>query len=464
MKKRSLSCFLIVILSLTLLLSFYVPNIQAFDGTGGEFGNWVWDGANRLLTIVANSTANAGNTEANAYACVDVTNAIDYYGWNATYDKSSEDKHFEYNFRIEIGNGTETTWFVDTQVQILGRNYTDTTSDFFIKVKNNGHLRFGEVINLVAKSTTKGVAVITHLTPYETNIIDVDTGGEALLYSCYFQRSPTAKRFLITGTGTIKLWNCILEYRSVIRYGNSNSEIFNVIATYPDTGFSNWMGTVDRYTCYSSVYADVYVSWNFPITLRNVYSRLGAYFIRAPNLQADVHVVDADVDNWNIYFYGTNYGGKIFREYTMDVTLHHVNGSYFEGANITLTYHGNGGGYIGSWLTNSTGQIPSQTIVSGFYNMTGGSNIYTYNPYNVVIAAEGYRTKEWNFSVIAMEAWNFAMFPETEPETSTEYVYDFVTPMGMGLGLAVVFGIIFSMVIVKRREPKPLEETEYESY
>lgn len=59
--------------------------------------------------------------------------------------------------------------------------------------------------------------------------------------------------------------------------------------------------------------------------------------------------------------------------------------------------------YDFSGLTNSTGQIPTQTLTMGFYNQTGGDTIYSYNPYLLTITFDGYQTYMQTFNITQKE-------------------------------------------------------------
>jgi len=57
---------------------------------------------------------------------------------------------------------------------------------------------------------------------------------------------------------------------------------------------------------------------------------------------------------------------------------------------VTIDYRGQGGGRVGSWLTDADGRIPEQTISKGYYDQAGGNTLYSYEPFVLRIGSSEY--------------------------------------------------------------------------
>ncbi len=98
------------------------------------------------------------------------------------------------------------------------------------------------------------------------------------------------------------------------------------------------------------------------------------------------YLINVESDKWNFYW-GTGYN-NVYRQYTYDVTVIDGNGFAIPNANVTLK--DNTGRGVFSLLTNSTGQIPSEIVSRGVYNVTGGDTMYDFGPFTLTATASGY--------------------------------------------------------------------------
>lgn len=110
-----------------------------------------------------------------------------------------------------------------------------------------------------------------------------------------------------------------------------------------------------------------------------------------------VYLVDCDLDNWLIYWSGNNDDVTVYRQYSFDVVV--LNGDitdFVEDANVTLWHNGS---VVSSYLSNSSGWIPSQVLTYGWYNETGDDSMYGGTPYTLTITHPDWATYNSTFYI-----------------------------------------------------------------
>lgn len=435
-----------IILMLSLVV-FIVPSVKAFVGSNGEYGNWSWDETNKILRIVANATVGAGHSETNAFGFVDITNAIDYYGWSAQYNKSYSGTQFEFSFRIVIGDGSTTTWFVDTEKQVTFTDGIVSTDQHVIQLTAHGHVRLGILHDATTKRTSKGC-----------HIISLDTDNHCLFgpdwdsryyyfYSSAFSAHESLPAYgggysrIMVGEDS-KIYNCILN--GVAFAVRASGDVFNVVVTKGLYGVRlGHASPIDKLTLYGVYYAiSPYGADN--LTVKNVFARGNTYLFDCGAITTDKYAINVDADSWNFRWSGNN-TAKVIRQYEFDLAVTHPNGTAFEGVSVTIW---NNQGQVGTWLTDSNGEIPTQILSMGHYNQNGGNTIYSYNPYRIKIESEEYDTIDYNFTLSDKTAWKIPM-KTSEPAHAGASDGSLVTTLFFAaIG---VCGLIISGIIVRKK-------------
>jgi len=150
---------------------------------GGErfkigYKSIVFDSVNNLITIVGDATC--GNTEANACGFNDIYNEdLSNDTWKCI-DANPSNISYEIGCKIEIGDGTTTTWFVDTNKQVVFNSTTVNQSYVkLIDVKANSHLRFGQVEDATDKLSSSGVSIHSADTSHTLTYLIYGSGSNA---------------------------------------------------------------------------------------------------------------------------------------------------------------------------------------------------------------------------------------------------------------------------------------------
>ena len=377
----------------------------------------------------------------------DLWNASDVNNWNIINNTCNT--QFKFWCKLQIGDGSILTWFADVSKQVL---FADgiTTGDYqrYIDVKQYATFRLGTKESAGNRRTYQGCSLIDLDITYYNSMIQASHATQAYiyLYSCHFidVREPFQKGTWVEAT---EMWNCIFTGRSYPYFKTiSNAQIYNTIVSsyygfYAQFGgviseLDNFFVSAEHYCFYiQGVWVD--------FTFSNAKAFGGNYLFRLENVNNDVYAINVEwtSDNWVLKW--SDSSGKLYRQYTFNLELQCKNNTYLENANVTLSYSGQNGGIIGSWLTNSTGQIPEQTLSMGFYNQTGGNTIYDYNPYNLTVTKTGFLTYIENFTLTKEIDWNICLVDES--------VLEDAILLAIIAFIIALFSILLILILTKKR-------------
>jgi len=359
-------------------------------------------------------------------------------GWGVVSKQGNN--QYKYDAKLQIGDGDVPTYFAEENNQILFTSGVQRV----IEVTYNGHYRLGKVVSESEKLSESG----SHLKT-EHNSAEIYAEGSLEIYSSLLTAEGnrlTINFYGIDNTTSLKIWssaifqdvdttinpspNSIVDiYRLTAQKGTSALRPLTGIATYNDI-------LIHSYTraFYTQASAD-------PI-FKNIVIKNSSYIAYATFYTGDFKIINGISDNWAFFWSGTC-TGEIYRQYEFDLNTTFSNATAIENANVTLSYYGEGGGTISSWLTFSNGSIPTQTLTMGFYNQTGGNTIYDYNPYSIAITKDGYQTYSKNFTLGEKTDWTIAL----QTETSGDGVY-----MGYGLAfLTLIIGLVIGVLVGSKK-------------
>jgi hypothetical protein len=301
---------------------------------------------------------------------------------------------------IEIGSGVALT-------QTLSLIYLRTVEvggatelcNYYLQVDSGGTATFGTLQSSVVKSTSSGCGIESMSATTKTAKSIYNNGGTLNIYGTVITVASGTVDTLVSGVGsTTRIYNSVFYS---IDLAGTGYDVFNLNDQYStgspyalDARSQTLSGTFNNLKVTKAQYViGITHSVGADTTLSNLYSRNGTYLLYAQdastNFAYNVWLINPDIDYWKLST-NTYWKGKLYRQYTFDLTVTYPNGTVIQNANATLTYSGQKGGKVGSWLTDSNGQIPTQTLTMGFYNYTGGNTIYSYNPYNLTVVYGSY--------------------------------------------------------------------------
>jgi hypothetical protein len=313
---------------------------------------------------------------------------------------------------LRIGNGSSVISVSDT-LQQLYISYFTSTQSYAIEVSNNATLTFGTLVNENNKVGKDGLQIFSQT----FKILYCDSGANVYIYSSSIKYSDYNGEIL--SHGTTRIWG--MEGNIIFKgTGFDVNNYINIASVcIADAISEEFSGSFNRITSIGQTFVlflSKFISND--ITINNIYVRncssgflihyaLGTY------PAYNVYLIDADSDNWVMQI--SSMLGKVYRQYTFDLTMTGQSNIPLQYVNVTLKYHGQGGGIVGSWLTDASGEIPQQIVTAGYYDSIGGSTINDYNPYEIIAMKNGYVTYDRNFTQLERKSWNIALIPNIAP-------------------------------------------------
>lgn len=345
------------------------------------------------ITYSAPTITVIGGTEGSELDTMDIWNEDQSNGWNVVHNNNGTNRQFEFNCLMVFGNGTTagTTWFADEDVQwLFNDGIISAHYQKWMELKRYAHVRFGALEDATEKTTGKGCSFISLENSYFSYIVfEATADTTAYFYSCSFDAEYTAYLY----GANLRLYNSIAHQKVAVSDLPASSDVFNSQFSQGTYACLYPRGTWDKATITEMTYA-LYTAYDGTIT--NLYARKNTYLLRIVSFNSrNLYLDDCDSDTWALSWHSGD--GEVWRRYSFDLTVTYPNGTAIPNANVTITYDGQGGGTIGTWLTDANGQIPQQTLSRSFYNQTGGNTEYAYYPFNLTITFSGYDTytQEW---------------------------------------------------------------------
>ncbi|MCK4387116.1 MAG: hypothetical protein KAV41_03505 [Candidatus Pacebacteria bacterium] len=341
----------------------------------------------------------------------------------------------------------EDSWFADENKTV--EFDLDIRPLEYIRYENNTHFRLGELFDAGSKTGNRGCHItISTVQVTPSDILgwagnnDPDVAYLELYDSNFYAVSFRANLQLDAGS---KVYNC--KFQNVVLVGlecDLNYLTFHGVTYYQQFGLGYASGNttnINIYNCYNAFWfygqhrADIR-----DCTVRNV-TRICR--VRNGVTGYDHNLTNVDSDNWRFDFSSGSYP-LVWRNYDFDALTVFKNGTAIEGANVTLSWYGQSGGTVGSWLTDSEGHIDTTiTPPYGYYRKGGPyGTFYDYNPYYVNVTYGDY-TYSSNFTHNEQTKLIIAL---TEPLEDETYIW-------FTLGLCAI-PVAFALMVALRKRSK----------
>jgi len=348
---------------------------------------------------------------------------------------------FAFDARIIIGDGLVTTWFADTDKQVVFSANAPTGGwQYLIQVANNAHFRVGTLLDATERTTWEGCSLSALDSQTAMRLISVNAGGELLLFSSMFV--ATAKAHSIQSYGDTKIYNCMFgSYIYVlIRSASITFEMFNLLI------LNDWSSRYTSPIAITAISDDAFfdkititdsieifnIGVNYNATLRNIYSRkCGRTAYLGTNWSGYAYLIDIDSDVWSFSWHGGI--GKVYRQYTFKINVTDTEGTPIENANVTLVDIDEIQEF--SVLTGVNGSFAVQNVNFGFYNQTGGNTPYMKTPHNLTISHSSYTTLSYR---VTIDEWKTVVQVVLGAPRAS---------YGGGLGSGFILGLIISLAL-----------------
>ncbi len=343
----------------------------------------------------------------------DLWNASNVNLWNVVYNNNNTSRDFEFDCKIRIGDGQNLTYFADNDKNI----YFNFDSSAVIDIYRNASFTMGTLRNAATKSSSDGV---NFLHPLNANSgWNIRSGANFTLYSCSIGGCGAYTLSLtLAGTG-VTMWHCVLSKTQLTMSSLIGGDLFDISSANTWNPFYNPVAgpTLNNIKFFHGALATGHVvrgGWAFATSMTGLYVRDTAFTntFEFNSLTVNPTLLNPDVEAWTFEWIGTC-TGRVYRQYTFDLQVTYQNSTGIQNANVTIS---NNNALVGSWLTNSTGQIPTQILTMGYYNQTGGNAIYNYNPYNLTVTKDRYQIYTGNFTLSQKANWTIALQPLTDGE------------------------------------------------
>lgn len=347
--------------------------------------------------------------------------------------------------KIIVGNSTTASYFGDTNKQVtFASGIVSANNQYFIYMVNSGTtITFGTLISSSKKTTHSGCSFLSLEASYRTYFIQsAYAQGHLYCYSCTFTATTQRHTFGVSHYQTF--YNCIfgkLTYLANAQLMDAyNLVIENVVG---GVGCANTYGTMSRITitdCQQGLYSGAGLTQTYrDFTLQNNTYALSNY----PAGSYDIIFVDCDIDEWTFNFYA-GWTGEAYRRYSFDLAVANTT-NMLENANVTLTKNGI---VEYSGLTNSTGQITTQTLTYGYYNITGGNSIYDTTPYTLEIFDPSGINGNYTSTFYPLSKIDWAITiqePEiTEEQQEQNIIVAVIIALVVGCSVAVVVALMLT--------------------
>lgn len=337
---------------------------------------------------------------------LDLYNADVAGGWGQVTMLGSN--QFKFECKIKIGNGSSAgiTYFTDIDKQIVVGDVFGGAGRW-MDLSSYAYVTFGQCSDTTNKYTSHGCSfIVPSLSSWGFLMLQNSYSNAYLyLYSCDFKTNSGSDCNIQYAD---RYWNCHFSYYIGVLAASYTSMSGCIMDT---SGSLNVVGdaAIDGVTITKPL---IYLRFGGSCTVNRVVGR-GAtgWGLLTYAAGITVNLVNCVLDRWNI-----NDGAAswiINRQYSFDLFV--LNGAltdFVEDANVTLTHDGT---IYGTWLTNSTGQISTQTLTYGFYNQTGGDTMYGGTPWTLTITHPDWQTYTSAFYPYSKIEWSISM-----QDTTTE--------------------------------------------
>jgi len=388
-----------------------------------------YSSSSNLITVVGDATC--GNTEANACNFLDIYDVdIANNTWNCTTigvnsTGSLVNTSFTFDCRLQIGNGSTTTWFRDTEKQVFfSPSAVKANSEDLITVTANANFNLGYLVNAGERTSQGGCSIFAQNTYTYIDYIDADSGSNVNIYDSYFVHTTSAllQNQLQADTGaTFRLWHTVMEGIGIS--GGGDWDIYDIYVYRPRYGIININDEdVNDVTVVAAWGATTFSSYNYDVKFKNIklYDDSTYKHFYMQKISTNKYIIDTEPDEWTFYFLTTASGdcpSEAVRQNTFNLNILLENGTALSNAIVNINSTSTDPlCFNNATTTGVDGGIGEQTITVGFWNVTAGGSIeqnlnhmYDCNPYVFKIEKSGYETLNFTANITEKTKWTLPM-------------------------------------------------------
>ena len=343
-----------------------------------------YDAPSNIITV-------SGYTEASPCTFEDIYQADVAGGWGVVSKQGSSQYLFDCRFRIYSG------YFIDISKQVeFSSIAVSADSQWLVELRSNTVFRGGESVDVTNKICRHGLHIIALDTYNYTKFFSLWKDATLELYGCTLE-NPVSQRKDITvrmasDVATFTLYSCILSGNILISGLESTWKIHRLTDVGTNQALEYGLiisGVLDDVLVAQKYYA-IRVQHAYAATLKNVVLKNNTYAFFVYNISTDKYIVNADIDNWNLYYYGTS-TANVFRQYEFDAHCQDKEGNDLNGVSAVGEYVSPYGEAF-SETTDGNGDIPTKIVDHGFFDQPHGDTEQLKTPLKVTYSKAGYQT------------------------------------------------------------------------
>lgn len=386
----------IIFLALLVIFALF-PVLLEKSYAGTPAGTITYSAGTDTITVI-------GANSSHPAEFLDLYNADVAGGWGQVTMLGSN--QFYFDCRIMIGNAVNATYFADTKKMIqfaVGAVYNNYV--FVVQPLGEVTLGTGDNVNKIGKDGCSFVHLATSGTYRFGSIAPPEDSSHVYLYGCTFWTLGVGLELRAD-----KIYNCELHNAVYIPNIYHSGEIYYTTSTTNYLGFQFYVNaTVSNIYSFGNtngIYFYAQSGSSFSIKNAKLINNAKAVYFDQITAVKSFYMINADVDVWSLTF-NNSPNATLYRQNEFD--LYVLNGAltdFVEDANVTLTHDGV---VFGSWLTNSTGQIDTQTLTYGFYNQTGGDTMYGGTAWTLTVTHPDWETYTSTFYPYSEIDWSISM-------------------------------------------------------
>jgi len=368
------------------------------------YADITYNSSTNTITLIGNSTK---GTESNPFTFEDIYQADQSNGWGVV-NKQGDNQYF-FNASINIGNGNNTTYFVDSSKQITFADFNDVDIPD-INITQNAYFRLG--IQESGDITHSGCHISSLATAYSHKIIQSEvpiyiysSSFDALSDSCYY-----AFIQINDETNISEFRNCLFRNKVYIYKGYLL--LHNVIIENADDGLRSKIADADNVILQKGINGFFFALYSGTSIVRNVKIQNFTYDFRLYLLSTDnVYAIDTEC-SWNLYWWWWA-SGKLYRQYSFNLKVVDEEGNPIQNAIVKIYDKNNN--IVVDENTDSNGKIPEQIITRGHYENAYGNTLQDYSPHTLIISKDGYKEYTLKFTIDKKTDWTIALQKELQP-------------------------------------------------
>jgi len=343
--------------------------------------------------IEYNSTTNTitvtNYTESNPCTFEDIYQADVSNGWGVVH-KQNDDQYF-FEASLTIGDGSNSTYFVDTSKQITFADFNDVNiPDIYIT--QNAYFRlgtqeYGDITHSGCHISSLASAYSHVIIQSEVPIYIYSSSFDALSDSCYY-----AFIQIDDETNISEFRNCLFRNKVYIYKGKLL--LHNVIIENADDGLRSKIADADNVILQKGVNGFFFAFYSGTSVVRNVKIQNFTYDFRLYLTPTDnVYAIDTEC-SWNLYWHWWAQG-KLYRQYSFNLKVVDEDGNPIPDAMVKVWNKNND--LVIEETTDINGQIPEQILTYGYYDNAHGNTPIKETPHRIEISKNGYQTYEGKF-------------------------------------------------------------------